>query len=204
MLRFHVASLEDLLAAIGRGDVSTVTLADVLAEPAPERGPRRALVPGQARSQPSGREGGVKVLGVGDLLTHMAGCCKPVPGDSVIGFITRGHGVTIHRRDCLNVLRVDAADRARLIEVEWSAAAAATFPVDIQIQAYDRTGLIRDVTSVFGTERINVLSMQTVSDKQHNSAHMAMTIEVTDMGQLFRVLDKISQLPNVIDARRRL
>jgi GTP pyrophosphokinase len=203
MRRFHVPKLDDLLAAIGRGEISTVILADALGESAPERDARRAVFPSPGRSEGAGEAGGVKIMGVGDLLTQIARCCKPVPGDSVIGFITRGHGVTIHRCDCLNVLRVEAADRARFIEVEWSTSPKSTFPVDIQVQAYDRTGLIRDVTSVFSTEHINVLAMQSASDKRHNSAHMAMTIEVADMGQLVRVLDKIDQLPNVIEARRR-
>jgi GTP pyrophosphokinase len=202
--RFHCQKLEEFLAAIGRGDVSTVTLADALAGPAADREEEVLSVPSSLPAFSLDKSGDVSILGVGDLLTHMGGCCKPVPGDPIIGFITRGHGVTIHRSDCLNVLNVEPDERPRLIEVEWTSSKSSTFPVDIQIRAFDRTGLIRDVTSVLGTERVNVLAMNTISDKGQNTAHMTLTIEVTHMGQLIRVLERIGQLPNILEARRKV
>jgi GTP pyrophosphokinase len=199
--RFRYERLDDFLAALGRGDVTTAQVAgalqDVLKpearehEPAPLR-----LVPDK------GAPGEVRILGVGNLLTTMARCCKPVPGDPVIGYITRGRGVSVHRRDCANVLRLSDENRARLVEVEWSAEGRETYPVDIEVEAYDRHGLLRDVTSILADAKLNVIAVNTVTDKHDHMAHMRLTLEIADIGQLSQVLNRIAQLPNVTEARR--
>ena len=137
------------------------------------------------------------VLGTGGLLTSLAQCCHPVPGDSIIGYITRGRGVKVHRRDCPNILRGD--EEERLIQVSWGSQQA-TYPVTINITAYDRGGLLRDIGAVVAGEGISMSSVN-VSTNKHIASFLA-TLEILDVAQLSRVLDKIERLPNVIEVRR--
>ena len=112
--------------------------------------------------------------------------------------------MTIHRQDCGNVLRLQGEDRDRLIEVEWGAAADETYQVNIAIEAYDRSGLLRDITAVLANDKINLNGVNTLTDKQDGIARMSLTIEITDISQLSRILAKIGQLPNVVEARRKI
>jgi len=133
----------------------------------------------------------------------MAGCCRPAPGDPIVGYITVGRGATIHRSDCRNILNRTAEKRPRLIEVEWSRHGRRTYPVDIEILAFDRHGLLRDITSILSNEKVNVLSINTNTDKQKQHAHMRLTLEIANIDELSRVLGRINQLPNVTEVRRR-
>jgi GTP pyrophosphokinase len=205
--RFNFKETNDLLAAIGRGDLSPIQVANTQAEqsrPDPER-----EIADRARkraTRPRGKGGAqVEVAGVGDLMTHMAKCCKPVPFDPVVGFITRGRGVTVHRRDCPVVRKMGAEQRARLAEVQWAGEQPeGAFLVDVQVYAGDRKGLLRDISSVFANEEIDVLGVKTHSDRRHERASMRFTVEVRDMTQLSRVLDKLAQVPDVLDVRRQV
>jgi GTP pyrophosphokinase len=138
------------------------------------------------------------------LLTATARCCHPVPNDPIIGYITRGRGVTIHRQDCGNVLRLQGEDRDRLIEVEWGSASDESYLVDVAVEAYDRSGLLRDITAVLANDKINLTGVNTATDKRDGIARMSLTLEIADIGQLSRVLTKIGQLPNVVEARRKV
>jgi GTP pyrophosphokinase len=202
--RFKYKQLDDFLAAIGHGDITAGQLANAANELVPRQDalpsqPRRALKKEQAST-----DSGFRIFGVGNLLTTTAHCCSPVPNDPIIGYITRGRGVTIHRQDCGNVLRLQGEDRDRLIEVEWGAASAAGYQVDIAVEAYDRSGLLRDITSVLANEKINLNGVNTLTDKRDGIARMSLTLEIADIGQLSRVLTKIGQLPNVVEARRKV
>jgi GTP pyrophosphokinase len=138
------------------------------------------------------------------MLTNLAQCCRPVPGDDdIVGFVTRGRGVTIHRRDCPNILRFDEEGRARLIEVDWDLRGDDTYPVDIEIDAFDRPGLLRDVTAVVANEKINISSVSVMTRKKELRAKIVATLEITNIDQLSRVLALIAQLPNIIEVRRR-
>lgn len=199
---FHMASNDDFMAAIGRSDINSAQIAGAvqqLWQPEPS-----SLVPkGPGRRRKSREPGDIHIHGVGNLLTHMARCCKPAPGDPVVGFITQGRGVTIHRRDCPNVLKFDAVKRKRLIEVEWSdRQEEEVYPVDIRLQAVDREGLLRDITSLLAADRINVLRVSTYTDKKDYVANMELTIEISNTQQLSRILSRIEQLPNVLQVKR--
>jgi GTP pyrophosphokinase len=199
---FRFASNDDLMAAIGRSDINSAQIAGAVQQlwkPEPS-----TLVPkGPGRRRKLREPGDVHIHGVGNLLTHMARCCKPAPGDPIIGFITQGRGVTIHRRDCPNVLKFDAVKRKRLIEVEWSDhQEEEVYPVDIRLQAVDREGLLRDITSLLAADHINVLRVSTYSDKKDYTANMELTIEISNTQQLSRILSRIEQLPNVLQVKR--
>jgi GTP pyrophosphokinase len=138
-------------------------------------------------------------------MTHTARCCKPVPYDPIIGYITRGRGVTIHRQDCRVVQRMDEQNRARLIDVVWAdSQQQSRFMVDIQILAQDRKGLLRDISSVFANTDIDVLGVNTQTDRHHEKASMRFTAEVSDMSQLSRVMEQLAQIPDVYDVRRQV
>lgn len=137
-------------------------------------------------------------------MTSTARCCSPVPNDPIIGYITRGRGVTIHRQDCGNVLRLQGEDRDRLIEVEWGGQSDETYLVDIAVEAYDRSGLLRDITAVLANDKINLNGVNTATDERDGIARMSLTLEIADIGQLSRVLTRIGQLPNVVEARRKV
>ncbi|SFQ06039.1 GTP pyrophosphokinase [Geopseudomonas sagittaria] len=200
----NLKAAEDLFAALGAGDLrlaQVVNAAQQLVEP--ERDfDQLELLP---RRPASGRSGGrdeIQILGVGNLLTQMAGCCQPVPGEPIVGYITQGRGVSIHRQDCPMALQQTEREPERMIQVSWGQAPAKTYPVDIQIRAYDRSGLLRDVSQMLLNEKINVLAVNTRSDKNDNTANMHLTIEIPGMEALGRLLARISQLPNIIEARR--
>lgn len=145
---------------------------------------------------------GITVLGVGNLKTSMANCCHPVPGDQIVGFITQGRGVTIHRQDCPNILQLRVDEPKRVVDVEWGERARTQYPVDIEIEAWDRSGLLRDVTSVLSHDKVNVLSVNTRTETDDSIARMLITVEVDGLETLGRLFSRIQQLPNVIDVKR--
>ena len=199
-LRFE--GVDEMLAALGRGDITTAQIGHVASELLTPELPEPAELKPTRRRRSVTDVDNVSVQGVGNLLTRMAQCCKPAYGDPIVGFITLGHGVTIHRRDCRNILKMDDPKRDRLIAVEWTSKTAATYPVDVMIEAIDRPGLLRDITSVLANEHVNVIAVNTRSDKKHNTAQMELTVEIENVGELSRVLTRIGQLSNVYDVRR--
>jgi GTP pyrophosphokinase len=201
--RFKYKQVEELLAAIGRGEVTQGHLANAANELLPRQEPQEPLRPRLSKKQQAAAATGFRISGVGNLLTSLARCCTPVPNDPIIGYITRGRGVTIHRQDCGNVLRLQGEERDRLIEVEWGATASDNYPVDISIEAYDRSGLLRDITTLLASEKINVTGVTTATDPGDGIARMSLSLYITDISQLSRVLSQISQLPNVVEARRK-
>jgi GTP pyrophosphokinase len=208
--QFNFRTPNDLYAAIGRGEVSAQHVVHSAqearrateAEQAAAERPRKA----QPRPADSGAAPGLVIVeGVGDLMTHMARCCKPLPADPIVGYITRGRGITVHRRDCRTVTEIPEDQRARLVAVRWNdqgLAAARTFDVDVMVIAADRKGLLRDVSSVFSDEEVTVVAVQTQSDRRTDQATMRFTAEITDLAQLRRIMARLDQLPDVLDVRR--
>ena len=126
----------------------------------------------------------------------------PVPHDDIVGFITKDRGVSVHRTDCKNIVHLKEKDQARLIEVEWGDTDIQNYPVNIVIQANDRHGLLSDITRTLSDDKVNVIAVNTLSNKKEQSAKMAVTIEIRDLQQLTRIMDKIAQLRNVLDVSR--
>jgi GTP pyrophosphokinase len=186
------AGVDDLYEAIGTGDLSVGRIIGKLnlverAVEHPITKPTTTITHGDA----------VTVLGLRGLLTHFGKCCNPVPGDEIVGYITRGRGATIHRRDCPNMLRVK--DKERLVQVSWGEAKT-TYPVSVRIKAYDRGGLMRDVSTVIADEGVSMTQVKV--DVQKNQANFDLVLNVDNIAHLSRLLARIESLPNVLEARR--
>lgn len=202
LVHFRVNSEKEWHAKVGRGDITSRQLASGLNQVYFDD-PVHAL-PQKPRPKQTGSkdQSAINVCGVGNLLTYMAKCCTPVPGDAIIGFITRGKGVSVHRQDCINILNLEDEKRKRLVSVEWADHENQTFAITLAIQAVDRTGLLKDITGILSDLKVNVISVQTMSDKDTAVADMQIMMEIEDLEQLQKVSDKIRQLPNVLKVYR--
>ena len=198
-------SAEDLFAVVGKDEFSLRNI-EVLLHPPVELPTEDEVVLAKKYRplQPKSPKGGVLVVGVDSLMTQLARCCKPAPPDAISGFVTRGKGVSIHRRDCASFREIAARTPERVIEVEWGrpkSGGEALYPVDIAIEAADRQGLLRDISEVFAKEKMNVIGVQTQSVK--GVAWMTFTVEIADSHKLGKVLAVVRDVGGVHSARRR-
>ncbi|MGB0468527.1 MAG: GTP diphosphokinase [Pontibacterium sp.] len=194
---------EDMFAALGAGDIRLSQIINGAQRQVDKPHPDEQLdlaLPSGART--AAGAGDVHIRGVGNLLTSMASCCKPVPGDPIAGYITVGRGVSVHRDDCPNMIQLRANEPQRVIEVDWGSGVETTYPVDIYIEAYDRPGLLRDVMVLLAADEVNVTAANTLSDKSSHTARLTITVEIARLELLGRIMDKINQVPNVIDVHR--
>lgn len=145
----------------------------------------------------------MSVDGVSDLMTSLAKCCEPVPGDNVLGFVTRGSGITIHRENCQNILYQKHQAGERVVHVDWGNDEEKTYPMTIQIHAFDRKGLLRDVSSVFADEKVNVMEMNTRTEEKDQSVQMEVVVEIQGIEAMSKVLAKLDQLPNILSVKRK-
>jgi len=195
---YDYRSIDDLYEAIGCGDFSIGRLINHLTLSEVDKGDYLATISSQRPAFDKTRtDESVSVLGLKGLLSNFARCCNPVPGDEIIGYITRGRGASIHRIDCPNILR--NRDKERLVKVTWGEPKN-TYPIPIRIKAYDRNGLMRDVSTLISDEGINMSSVSVETSK--NLAVFQMILEVHDILELSRVLDRLENLPNVTEAIR--
>jgi GTP pyrophosphokinase len=192
-------TVEEMFAAVGAGDLTSAAVlnaAQSLVHGAPEPHLRlNAALGNSHRTQ-------LAVRGVGNLHTHMAGCCKPLRGDAIIGYVTKGRGVSIHRSDCSRLLKLQESVAGRVVEIQWGESPQGNYEVDVAIEAYDRQGLLRDITGLFANARINVLTITTHTNKSTNTATMQLRVEVPDLGSLSKLLERIDRLKNVVSAVR--
>jgi guanosine-3',5'-bis(diphosphate) 3'-pyrophosphohydrolase len=189
-------SRDELYLAIGTGDNHASQVSSRLLHVA--EGPEQPLFP-QVASRPEST--GIRVMGENDLLTQLARCCNPVPGDDIVGYVTRGRGITVHRKDCRNVGRIP--DPERLVAVDWGRAKEHFYPVPIRIEAADREGLLRDVAALVAEEKINVAAASAETNRKDRTAVIRVTLEVTDVKQLSRILAKIeNKIKEVRSVRR--
>jgi GTP pyrophosphokinase len=198
--QMKLKNAEALCIALGAGDVTSAAIASALQQIRGDGGD--VIRKRRLRRKQAGKSGGVSISGVGDLLYNFARCCRPVPPEAIVGYITLGRGVSIHRQDCGNFLNLLGKSPERVIEVDWGEAADAIYPAELSIQAFDRQGLLRDISSVLTDEKVSVESVHTDTDRQTMKAEMKLTIAVPGLPALSRVIDRISQLPNVTSVRR--
>jgi GTP pyrophosphokinase len=201
---------EDLFEVVGKDELSLRTIENMLNPPEPSPTQDDYVLAKKPRSDKSAKStsGGVLVVGLDSLLTQLAKCCKPAPPDAILGFVTKGRGVSIHRADCSNFRNMASGSPDRVIDVAWGgqqAAAGALYPVDVAIEATDRQGLLRDISEVFSKEKMNVIGVQTqsVKDNRGGTAWMTFTVEVGDSGRLNHVLGVVAEVAGVRAARRR-
>ncbi len=193
-------SLTELYASIGSGIISVTQVVNAAQKLiAPIKKPQLHLTTSKANNKGAD----IYIEGVGNLMTTIASCCDPVPGDDISGYITQGRGVSIHRMDCRNFLQLQIDEPERILKVSWGQAPQDKYSVDIIVEAYDRTGLLRDITTLLDSAHINVTAMQTLSNGRSNTVDMMLGIEIKDFTQLSRILAKINQLPNIVSAERK-
>lgn len=201
LTHFKVRSEKEWHAKVGRGDITSAQLTQGLNQIYAHESLKALPFKPKPRKRGSA-DPSINVCGVGSLLTYMANCCKPIPGDEIIGFITQGKGVSVHRPDCTNILNLEHDKQKRLISVEWADHDHQTFEINLAIQAIDRTGLLKDITNILSDLKVNVLSVQSLSNKDTQMADMQIMMEIQDLEQLQKVTDKIMQLQNVIKVYR--
>ncbi|HSR29913.1 MAG TPA: bifunctional (p)ppGpp synthetase/guanosine-3',5'-bis(diphosphate) 3'-pyrophosphohydrolase [Anaerolineae bacterium] len=198
---FDYSNTDDLFAAIGFGDLNSQRVAaKVLQSLRTEE-----VFAEEEEEAVAVTADGVRVKGVGELYTQLAQCCKPAPDDSspIVGYVTRGRGVTVHKWDCPNILiRTSKEEVERLIEVDWGTTQRRIYPVIIKVRAWDRDGLLRDIAAVIAEEGVNMRKVNSVSAQKTNLATLTATLELTTFNQLISILDRIERLPNVIEVSR--
>ncbi len=193
---FKYNNLDDFLFAIGYGGITTHQIAVKLGAQQEQPKVTTEVTPLKSPASP------VKVLGVDNMLTHLGQCCRPVPGDRIIGYVTRSQGVTVHRQDCYNVIHED--EKERLIPVEWERVDA-LYPVRIQIEAWDRVGLMRDITTLVAEEKVNITAVNSTQNGDSTAAEcftVELTLETAGLAQLSRLLSKIEGIRDVISVTR--
>lgn len=191
---------DDLLVGLALGEVGVAQLTRAMLEAQPAA--PAPLPPPRKPAPPMGRPGAMTVEGVGNLLTTLARCCRPLPGDDVAGYITRGRGVTVHRADCTSLARLRARNPGRVIEVRWQSAPDRAYEVDIVVLGYDRRDLQRDITNVVTNSGARIVASDSHSDRDLGELAMHFTLRVHDFGELSALLARLSALPNVTEARR--
>jgi GTP pyrophosphokinase len=189
---------EQFFADIGRGLITAPQILGCL-QTDTERDPFRKIRK-ETRTPESRDE--VSVHGVGNLMTQFGRCCNPVPGDEIIGFITVNSGITIHKRGCSNILSLPEEKRQRLIEVEWGGSNASVYPVEISMSAYQRTGLMQDISTILANLKINLLNVDSKTNRDDQMVYTRLTMEIHSVDELVVIMDKLAQLPNVQDVRR--
>jgi GTP pyrophosphokinase len=197
---FKLTSAAELYLAVGEGEITVAQITGAI-----QRRARPQELPSPVIRKPAiatKETSGITIEGVGDLLSHFARCCGPVPPEPIAGYITLGRGVSIHRQECTNFKRMETEAPERVIAVEWGASDQ-SFPVEVNVRAFDRRGLVRDISAVLADSKINIHGMNTVTHENDGIADMNLKITVHDLQELSRVLARIQGLPNILSARRR-
>ncbi len=191
-----------LCIALGAGDLTSASIATALQNL--RRDDTVEILKKQRQRKPkAAKKGQAAIKGVGDLLSTFARCCRPVPPELIAGYITLGRGVTIHRQDCGNFLSLNTRHPERVIEVDWGESEHASYPVELKLYAYDRQGLLRDISNVLADEEVSVLELQTRTDKKKMQAVMDLGVEVAGLPSLSRIISRLEQVANVTSVRRR-
>jgi len=204
--KFNFNDIEDMMSAIGLGGITAAQVCTRLTEKLRKEEaadlPPQQLVKPADRTQRKGKSSqGVRVKGIDNLLVRFARCCNPVPGDEIVGFVTRGRGVSVHRRDCPNFIWAKEEDRDRIIEVEWEDTSDASYSVEIEVAGHDRRGLLNEVLQAISESKTNISAVSGRSDKNKN-AIMHVTIQIRNTDHLQSVVDKIKRVKDVYAVQR--
>ena len=204
--KFNLQTLDDLYTAVGAGDVRVMQVINFIHHlqeppaPEPEISPK---VKTRKTAAGTGKKDAVVVQGVGHLMSQLANCCKPVPGEAILGYITQGRGVSVHKENCDQLQHLLSQHPERQIEVNWSQELKVGFETGIDIFCHDRTGLLRDITTVLANENVPLLGVNSLSDKNRQTALITISIEVHDLDTVSKVLTRLRQLKGVTDAKRK-
>lgn len=205
---FNVKTIDDLYAALGSGNarlqqvVRYFTQLDDKLKPVEEIDPQSLITQSASDRKPASESNGITVSGVGNLLTHMAKCCSPVPGDDILGFITQGRGISVHRVDCEQLSHLLSQQPEREVEVQWGADEQQCYQASTQIIASDRQGLLRDISTIIANEKISIVGIESLSDNAKQTMSMIVKMEVSGTERLASVLKKLRQLDDVVEVRR--
>jgi len=202
---FNFSSIEDLFAAIGAGDIGMTTVLNrIRAKNTPTQTIETEL-PIQQSTKISQQESGsyISIEGVGNLLTQLARCCQPIPGDPIVGYITKGRGFSIHHKECQNIKAAKKFRQERVIAVNWGADLPKKYPAALAIEADDRDGLLRDISNLIGTEHIAILSLNTRVNKIKNRAYINLTVEINRLDLLEKLIRDIKKITDIISVKRR-
>jgi GTP pyrophosphokinase len=194
---FKFEELDDFLLRVGYGEISTQQIANKLASVLEEQSDAIETIELPARATYTTS---ISVLGTGDLLTRLARCCNPVPGDKIIGYVTRGEGVSVHRVDCSNIINED--EKERLVDVDWGRRGQ-LYPVSVYIDAWDRVGLLRDISTMVAEERVNMVGVHT-QEGEDGHITIFVTLETAGIEQLTRLLSRLEAIRGVLSVSRRL
>jgi GTP pyrophosphokinase len=194
---------EALCVALGAGDLTSASVANALQNlrgtDLPQPDPKRRITRTTTQAADT-----VAVSGVGDLMCNFARCCRPVPPEPIVGYITQGRGVSIHRQDCGNLLSLNVRNPERVIEVGWGHSETATYTVDVTLRAHDRTGLLRDISTVLADEQASVVNLSSHTDRKSMQTVMDISVEIRDLPTLSTAISRLERLPNVISVRRKV
>jgi GTP pyrophosphokinase len=193
---------EALYVALGAGDITSGSIATALQNLRRDDSTILLKTTTRLKKPRELKKGQPALSGVGDLLSTFAKCCRPVPPELIVGYITQGRGVSIHRQDCGNFLSLNSRHPERVIEIDWGDSEHSSYPAKLKLYAYDRQGLIRDISSVLADEKVSVMAFQTDVDKKHMQAIMDIGIEVPGLPSLSRIISRLEQIPNVTSVRR--
>lgn len=190
-----------LCISLGAGDLTSASIATALQHL------RGATLPATKQHRPPRREDkkpvGIAVIGVGGLMSSFARCCRPVPPEAIGGYITQGRGISIHRQDCGNFLGLNRRRPERVLETRWGESDSGSYPVDLTLHAFDRSGLIRDITAIIADENANVVELRSRTDKESMQVIMDLSVEIKDLPTLSTTISRLEQLPNVVSGRRK-
>lgn len=200
--QFKAKSLEDLYAGIGYGEVSAFDCARRLREKFPEAKSEEEEIKKGLPSRPRKRKivHGIKVTGLAGILVKLSRCCRPLPGEEIMGLVTKGRGVAVHRKDCTNLVNAEI-DKKRLVKVEWDMSADIYYPVEIEVETFDRVGVLHDVLEKIADKKVNVSSAN-IKTKRGSIMFLKLVVDVLNLGQLKQAISAIREVADVYDVKR--
>jgi len=200
---FKFKTPQELFIALGSGTLGAVSVLNKIKFPEEAEPKKGVAIPEKPLEKPvSGKRQPLQIEGVGNLLTQLARCCRPIPGDAILGYITKGRGITIHQPDCHNIQFTLKRHPERLCRVNWGEETERTYPVELRIEANDRTGLIRDISNIIAAEHLSLLGLSSRVDKIENRAYIDLIIEIESLNPLKKIIQKLQQVPGIIHVKR--